>query len=60
MKTDTLFYQVFQNELPNDDWYGIVIYRRRSLETPAPKRYRDLIEQRVQRIDWDEIQTAGE
>ena len=50
---DRLFAEIFvyfeQFDPPNE-WYAIVIYRRRSLEVPAHKRYRELMEHRVRRI----------
>ena len=44
----------------NTEWYAIVIYRRRSIETPAPRQYRDLMEHRVRRIYLDELAEAAE
>ena len=40
------------------DWYAIVIYRRRSIETSAPRQYRELMH-RVRRIYLDEIDEAA-
>jgi predicted transposase/invertase (TIGR01784 family) len=50
------FYQYDHNR----QWYAIVIYRRRSLETPAQEQYRELMEHRVRRIYLDEIEEAAE
>jgi len=50
------FYQYDHNR----QWYAIVIYRRRSIETPAPEQYRELMEQRVRRIYLDEIGEIAE
>lgn len=49
----------YQYDPPNE-WYAIVIYRRRSLELPAPRRYRELMEHRVRRIYLDEIEQSAE
>lgn len=54
-----IFLYFYQYDPPNE-WYAIVIYRRRSLEVTAPKRYRELMEYRVRRIYLDEIEQAGE
>ncbi len=45
---------------PSNEWYANVIYRRRSLEIPAPRRYRELMEHRVRRIYLDEIEQTAE
>lgn len=37
-----------------------VIYRRRSIETPAPRQYRELVQYRVRRIYLDEIGEASQ
>ena len=42
------------------EWYAIVIYRRRSIETPAPRQYKELMQQRVRRIYLDEMGDAAE
>jgi predicted transposase/invertase (TIGR01784 family) len=58
-----LFAEIFLyfNQYDHDlEWYAIVIYRRRSLETPAPRQYRELMEQRVRRIYLDEIGETAE
>lgn len=44
----------------NTEWYAIVIYRRRSIETPAPQQYRELMEHRVRRIYLDELGETAE
>ena len=44
----------------NTEWYAIVIYRRRSIETPAPQQYTELMQHRVRRIYLDEIGEAAE
>ncbi len=54
-----IFLYFYQYDPPNE-WYAIVIYRRRSLEVLAPSRYRELMEHRVQRIYLDEIEQAAE
>lgn len=50
------FYQYDHNK----EWYAIVLYRRRSIETPAPRQYRELMEHRVRRIYLDELGDAAE
>ena len=55
-----IFLYFYQYDVPTEEWYAIVIYRRRSLEIPAPRRYRELMEHRVRRIYLDEIEQAGE
>jgi len=67
VKTDILFYYLLQSfpqiffELIGQpinratDWQAIVIYRRRSTETPALPRYRELMAHRVQCIYLDEL-----
>ncbi len=61
---DRLFAQIFlyfrQYSPPNPDWYAIVIYERRSYETPSPQRYRVLMENHVRRFYLDEIEAAAE
>jgi predicted transposase/invertase (TIGR01784 family) len=54
-----IFLYFYQYDPPNE-WYAIVIYRRRSLEVAAPRRYRELMEHRVRRIYLDEIGQAAE
>ncbi len=54
-----IFLYFYQYDPPNE-WYAIVIYRRRSLEVAAPSRYRELMEYRVRRIYLDEIAQAAE
>ncbi len=55
-----IFLYFYQYDVPTEEWYAIVIYRRRSLEVPAPRRYWELMEHRVQRIYLDEIEQAAE
>lgn len=43
----------------NNEWVAIVIYRRRSIETPAPRQYKELMH-RVRRIYLDELGEAAE
>ncbi|HEY9610961.1 Rpn family recombination-promoting nuclease/putative transposase [Allocoleopsis sp.] len=50
------FYQYDHNK----EWYAIVIYRRRSIETPAPRQYRELMEHRVRQIYLDELGETAE
>ena len=50
-------------ELPRtrlDEWVAIVIYRRRSIETPAPRQYAELMQHRVRRIYLDELGEAAQ
>lgn len=54
-----IFLYFYQYE-HNTEWYAIVIYRRRSIEIPAPRQYRELMEQRVRRIYLDEIGEVAE
>ncbi len=44
----------------NNEWVAIVIYRRRSIETPAPKQYQELMQHRVRRIYLDELGEAAD
>lgn len=44
----------------NNEWVAIVIYRRRSIETPAPRQYQELMQHRVRRIYLDELGDAAE
>ncbi len=55
-----IFLYFYQYDVPTEEWYAIVIYRRRSLEVPAPRRYWELMEHRVQRIYLDEIEQEAE
>jgi predicted transposase/invertase (TIGR01784 family) len=54
-----VFLYFYQYDPPNE-WYAIVIYRRRSLEVAAPRRYRELMAHRVRRIYLDEIGQVAE
>jgi len=55
-----IFLYFYQYDVPTEEWYAIVIYRRRSLEVPAPRRYWELMEHRVRRIYLDEIEQEAE
>lgn len=44
----------------NNEWYAIVIYRPRSIETSPPRQYRELMEHRVRRIYLDEMGEVAE
>jgi len=52
-----LYFYQYDHDL---EWYAIIIYRRRSIETAAPRQYRELMEQRVRRIYLDEIGETAE
>lgn len=60
---ERLFAQIFlyfrQYRPTNPDWYAIVIYERRSHETPPAPCYRLLIENYVRCFYLDEIETAA-
>ena len=55
-----IFLYFYQYDVPTEEWFAIVIYRRRSFEVPAPRRYRELMEHRVHKIYLDEIEQAAE
>lgn len=61
---ERLFAQIFlyfrQYKPTNPDWYAIVIYSRRSHETPPAPRYQLLMENYVRCFYLDEIETAAE
>jgi predicted transposase/invertase (TIGR01784 family) len=50
-----IFLYLYQYNPPSTDWQAIIIYRRRSTETPALPRYRELMAHRVQCIYLDEL-----
>lgn len=54
-----IFLYFYQYDHDNE-WVAIVIYRRRSIETPAPRQYRELMQHRVRRIYLDELGEAAE
>ena len=54
-----IFLYFYQYDHDNE-WVAIVIYRRRSIETSAPKQYQELMQHRVRRIYLDEFGEAAE
>lgn len=52
--------QLWRSRDHNNEWIAIVIYRRRSIETPAPRQYQELMQHRVRRIYLDELGEAAE
>lgn len=44
----------------NNEWVAIIIYSRRSIETPVPRQYAELVQQRVRRIYLDELGDTAE
>lgn len=61
---DRLFAGTFlyfaQYNPPNPEWYAIVIYNRRSTETPPHPRYQHLMQHHVRCIYLDEFGEVGE
>ena len=54
-----IFLYFYQYDHDNE-WVAIVIYRRRSIETPAPRQYAELMQHRVRRIYLDELGEAAD
>ena len=56
---DRLFPSIFsyfsQYKPPNPEWFAIVIFDRKSNDVAIPTRYREIAQQRLQRIYLDEI-----
>ena len=52
-----IFLYFYQYE-HNNEWVAIVVYRRRSIETPPPRQYQELMQHRVRRIYLDELGAA--
>ena len=60
---DRLFAEIFLYFYQYDhdnEWVAIVIYRRRSIETPAARQYQELMQHRVRRIYLDELGEAAQ
>ncbi|MBD2185792.1 Rpn family recombination-promoting nuclease/putative transposase [Planktothrix sp. FACHB-1355] len=61
---ERLFGEIFvyfrQYRPPNSDWYTIVIYERRSYETPVHPRYRTLVEKHLRCFYLDEIEAVSQ
>ncbi|MBZ8181338.1 Rpn family recombination-promoting nuclease/putative transposase [Oscillatoria salina] len=55
-----IFLYFYQYEPPSEDWYVVIIYRRRSTEAECHPRYQNLLSNHVQRIYLDEIGNLGE
>ena len=54
-----IFLDFYQYDHDNE-WVAIVIYRRRSIETPAPRQYAELMQHRVRQIYLDELGEAAQ